>query len=109
MAAYTRDVARFKQELKKDATSFKPAGELVHTYTLNNTDDHSDSDEVYEIYSVSRVSQWMPPFFCSLPPKGRWDTPEIAELCMRIRLLPLLYIEGAQFLEEDPRWEIVTL
>ncbi|KAI8055876.1 acyl-CoA N-acyltransferase [Syncephalis plumigaleata] len=84
---YTRDETRFKEELAKDARSFQPIGNLVHTYNL----DQSESNETFEIYST------------------RWDTAEASDLCMRTRLLPVLYIEGAQFIEEDPRWEIVTL
>ncbi|KAI9597278.1 histone acetyltransferase type B catalytic subunit [Syncephalis fuscata] len=85
--AYTRDRGQFEKQLSKDAESFQPIGTMIHSYSLEDTAD----DETYEIYST------------------RWDSDEASDLCMRIRLFPLLYIEGAQFLEEDSRWEIVTL
>jgi hypothetical protein len=31
------------------------------------------------------------------------------EYYQRLRILPIFYIEGASFIEEDPRWEIMSL
>ncbi|KAM0792441.1 hypothetical protein ACM66B_005118 [Microbotryomycetes sp. NB124-2] len=41
---------------------------------------------------------------------SNWDTPGFKEYHRRMQIFVLLYIEGAQYIdEEDPRWEFVTL
>ncbi|RKP09791.1 acyl-CoA N-acyltransferase [Thamnocephalis sphaerospora] len=83
--AYTRDVKVFKKQLERDALEFSPAGELVHEYSAGS------DEQTFQVYS------------------GRFDTPEMREHYERIRLFPVFYIEGATFIDEEPRWEIVTL
>jgi histone acetyltransferase 1 len=41
---------------------------------------------------------------------SNWDTPGFKEFHRRAQIFVLLYIEGAQYIdEEDGRWEFVTL
>lgn len=55
-------------------------------------DDAVDEEVVFEAYS------------------SNWDTPGFKEFHRRMQIFVLLYIEGAQYIdEEDGRWEFVTL
>ncbi|KAK4058725.1 histone acetyltransferase 1 [Microbotryomycetes sp. JL221] len=138
--SYLKDWQQFKQRVERDAKEFKPFGQRIgafreisedddveshgqingkgkgkarktETTTLpprrwqlidvdrdniesnnDNDDDDDDQEVVFEAY-------W-----------SNWDTPGFKEYHRKMQIFVLLYIEGAQYIdEEDPRWEFVTL
>lgn len=107
--------------MEKDAREFKPLGTKIGAFReqddqaingkgkgkgkstgtncpprpweiLPEGDAAEDDEVVFEAYS------------------SNWDTPGFKEYHRRMQIFVLLYIEGAQYIdEEDSRWEFVTL
>ncbi|CAO3617074.1 unnamed protein product [Cunninghamella echinulata] len=85
----TTNYDAFLQGVQQDITSFKPLGEKVYEYQLEND---QGEEEVFEIYK------------CSL------DHPKFREYHRRMQFFVLLFIEGSSYIEEDDeKWEIYTL
>lgn len=113
--SYSTLPLEFAKIVKQDAEEFKPLGTKIGAYkkryqVVNGKgkgkatklavekafevvkDDAADEEVVFEAYS------------------SNWDTPGFKEFHRRMQVFVLLYIEGAQYIdEEDGRWEFVTL
>ncbi|KAF9448901.1 histone acetyltransferase type B [Macrolepiota fuliginosa MF-IS2] len=99
---YYTDEEAFGKCVEEDATTFKPYGELIYSYTKPSPVKgkgrgvsraaRAAKDVVYEVYHTT------------------WDTPGFREYHRKMQLFILLYIEAGSFIneEEDP-WEFVVL
>ncbi|TIA91902.1 hypothetical protein E3P81_01822 [Wallemia ichthyophaga] len=101
----------FEELLDRDAREFKPCGDLIKTYTRASAKSQGkgkgkrrkvetssgsvageEGDVVYEIY------------------RAKWDTPGWKAFNKRMQFFLLLFIEAANYLEEDDdNWEFFTL
>ncbi|KAJ2930049.1 hypothetical protein H1R20_g7005, partial [Candolleomyces eurysporus] len=104
---YYTDEADFLQRVEEDATSFRPSGQLIYSYTRPSPsakgkgkgnanaqalDGGSEDVVEYEVYHTT------------------WDTPGFREYHRRMQLFILLYIEGGSYIqEEEATWEFVVL
>ncbi|KDQ33945.1 hypothetical protein PLEOSDRAFT_1033752 [Pleurotus ostreatus PC15] len=107
---YLTDEAAFLAQVEQDGTTFKPSGQLIHSYVrlsplaaangkgkaAANTQQTLDSEDanavVYEVYHTT------------------WDTPGFREYHRRMQLFILLYIEGGSYInEEEDSWEFAVL
>ncbi|KAJ8522636.1 hypothetical protein ONZ45_g777 [Pleurotus djamor] len=107
---YLTDESAFLDHVEQEATSFKPSGQLIHSYArlsptaaasgkgkavakAHQVLDSEDPDAVvYEVYHAT------------------WDTPGFKEYHRRMQLFILLYIEGGSYINEDEdSWEFVVL
>ncbi|KAG8992236.1 histone acetyltransferase 1 [Tulasnella sp. JGI-2019a] len=105
---YVKSSAAFQKRVEADATTFRPVGEKIYSYTRkaegapNDKGKGKASDEavseddetavVYEVY-------W-----------ANWETPGFREYHRRMQLFVLLYIEGGSYIQEDEdKWEFVVL
>ncbi|RXW24202.1 hypothetical protein EST38_g1683 [Candolleomyces aberdarensis] len=104
---YYTDEAEFLQRVEEDATSFRPSGQLIYSYTRPSPSakgkgkgnanaqalDAGSEDVVeYEVYHTT------------------WDTPGFREYHRRMQIFILLYIEGGSYIqEEEATWEFVVL
>ncbi|KAE9398318.1 histone acetyltransferase type B catalytic subunit [Gymnopus androsaceus JB14] len=95
----------FQAQVEEDATSFKPMGELIYSYTRSaskrkgkdvagpeplNPDD--EDTVVYEVYHCT------------------WNTPGFREYHRKMQIFILLYIEAGSYInEEEDSWEFVVL
>ncbi|TCD60783.1 histone acetyltransferase 1 [Steccherinum ochraceum] len=105
---YYKSEAEFTKRVEEDATTFKPYGTLIHSYSrsarkmssgrknaslpqpvYNPNDDEIVEFEVYH---------------------AKWDTPGFREYHRRMQIFILLYIEGGSYIEEgEDAWEFVVL
>jgi histone acetyltransferase 1 len=111
----------FEKTVEEDALSFKPLGKKIGAFRqkeetemngnrkgkgkstgrelperswelIKEGDDAEDDEVLFEAYATN------------------WETPGFKEYHRRMQIFVLLYIEGAQYIdEEDTRWEFVTL
>ncbi|KAF5379891.1 hypothetical protein D9757_007193 [Collybiopsis confluens] len=97
----------FQAQVEQDATSFKPFGELIYSYTRSASKGkgkyvvrlepqplNPDDEEVivYEVYHCT------------------WNTPGFKEYHRRMQIFILLYIEAGSYIdEEEDGWEFVVL
>ncbi|KAG8739032.1 histone acetyltransferase 1 [Ceratobasidium sp. 414] len=102
---YNKSFDTFRSVVEKDATTFKPLGKKIHSYTRRvagkgkgkgrETGPVAEDDPdaaVYEVYHST------------------WDTPGFREYHRRMQLFILLYIEGGSYIQEDEdKWEFVVL
>ncbi|GAA5852723.1 hypothetical protein JCM3766R1_000355 [Sporobolomyces carnicolor] len=122
--SYSKDLAEFDKVVDRDARESKPLGVKLETYRdvrrrseRRDGVDKDDSGPSYETLEavgddvegggrgddegdeVIYEAYW-----------SNWDTPGFKEFHRRAQIFVLLYIEGAQYIdEEDQRWEFVTL
>lgn len=107
--------------MEKDALEFKPLGTKIGAFR------EQDDQEVNGKGKGKGKSTSMscPPRPWEILPEGdaaeddevifeayssNWETPGFKEYHRRMQIFVLLYIEGAQYIdEEDSRWEFVTL
>ena len=114
--SYSTLAPEFAKIVAQDAQDFKPLGTKIGAYkkryqVINGKgkgkasskiavekafevvkDEAMEEEVVFEAYS------------------SNWDTPGFKEFHRRMQIFVLLYIEGAQYIdEEDGRWEFVTL
>lgn len=115
--SYAKSLPEFTKTVEADAKSFVPIGTKVSAYRLREKkeskgkgkgkgpvlpergwellaeDDEGDEDEVlFEAFAAN------------------WDTKGFKEYHRRMQIFVLLYIEGAQYIDEDDsRWEFITL
>ncbi|KAH8114246.1 histone acetyltransferase type B catalytic subunit [Phellopilus nigrolimitatus] len=107
-ADYYRKEEEFLARVEKDALSFKPLGEKIHSYKRKNAsggkgkakalvssddlDEESDGVVTFEVYHAT------------------FATPGFREYHRRMQLFILLYIEAGSYIEEDDEnWEFVVL
>ncbi|KAJ7349073.1 histone acetyltransferase type B catalytic subunit [Mycena albidolilacea] len=99
---YYQDEKAFLARVEEDATTFRPTGQLIHTYTrpasdskgkgVATLDPESDDAVVFEVYHAT------------------WDSPGFRELHQRMQLFILLYIEAGSYInEEEDTWEFAVL
>ncbi|KAJ3568423.1 hypothetical protein NP233_g5719 [Leucocoprinus birnbaumii] len=100
---YYTDETEFEKRVEEDATSFKPCGELIYSYTRPSPSKGkgkgaatgkatAEDDIVYEVYHMT------------------WDTPGFREYHRKMQLFILLYIEaGSYIVEDEDSWEFVVL
>ncbi|CAO3626038.1 unnamed protein product [Cunninghamella blakesleeana] len=85
----TTNYDAFLQGVQEDMISFKPIGEKIHEYQLENDE---GEEETFEIY------------------KSSFENPKFRDYHRRMQLFVLLFIEGSSYIEEDDeKWEIYTL
>lgn len=99
-SGYYTDKSEFEKHVEEDATTFKPCGELIYSYTRpaptkgkgKGVALATEDDIVYEVYHTT------------------WDTPGFREYHRRMQLFILLYIEaGSYIVEDEDSWEFVVL
>ncbi|KAK0474226.1 acyl-CoA N-acyltransferase [Armillaria novae-zelandiae] len=96
---YYTNEAEFAAKVEEDASSFKPLGKLIHSYsrplpTHKGKGKATESTETieYEVYHTT------------------WDTPGFREYQRRMQLFILLYIEAGTYInDEDDQWEFFVL
>ncbi|KAK0193021.1 acyl-CoA N-acyltransferase [Armillaria mellea] len=96
---YYTDEAEFAAKVEEDATSFRPLGKLIHSYsrplsTHKGKGKATESTETvdYEVYHAT------------------WETPGFREYHQRMQLFILLYIEAGSYInDEEDQWEFVVL
>ncbi|KAJ6500600.1 histone acetyltransferase type B catalytic subunit [Mycena sanguinolenta] len=106
---YYQDENAFLARVNEDATTFRPTGQLIYTYTRpaphcsahskgkgiahpQTLDPESEDAVVFEVYHAT------------------WDSPGFRELHRRMQLFILLYIEAGSYINEDENvWEFVVL
>ncbi|KAJ7722299.1 histone acetyltransferase type B catalytic subunit [Mycena maculata] len=105
---YYKDEKAFLARVEEDATTFRPPGQMIHTYTRpaqhakgpkgkgvaepQNLDPESEDAVVFEVYHAT------------------WNSPGFRELHRRMQLFILLYIEAGSYInEEEDTWEFVVL
>ncbi|KAJ3798027.1 histone acetyltransferase type B catalytic subunit [Lentinula aff. detonsa] len=94
----------FRSQVQEDATSFKPSGKMIYSYTRSASkgkgksfaaEQPSPEDEdtvVYEVYH------------------NTWETPGFKEYHRKMQIFILLYIEAGSYInEEEDAWEFVVL
>ncbi|KAJ3931743.1 MAG: histone acetyltransferase type B catalytic subunit [Lentinula lateritia] len=94
----------FRVRVEEDATSFKPSGEMIYSYTRSASkgkgkssvvEQHNPEDEdtvVYEVYH------------------NTWKVPGFKEYHRKMQIFILLYIEAGSYInEEEDGWEFVVL
>ncbi|KAI0082849.1 histone acetyltransferase type B catalytic subunit [Panus rudis PR-1116 ss-1] len=118
---YYTDEAEFLKRVEEEATTFKPFGELIHTYTrdvnhavrVETGSDDSWDDRKKPEASSSKTPE--PPAPMEIVQyeiyRVAWrDTPEFKEYLRRMQPFILLYIEGGSKLNEDEEeWEFFVL
>ncbi|GAA5945115.1 histone acetyltransferase catalytic subunit HAT1 [Sporobolomyces koalae] len=117
--SYVKNLDEFERIVDKDAYEFKPIGTRIGSYRIKAGDANGkgkgketrdplpprtwqvieeDAPEP-DVDDVTYEAYWT-----------NWDTPGFKEFHRRAQIFVLLYIEGAQYIdEEDGRWEFVTL
>ncbi|KAJ7684552.1 histone acetyltransferase type B catalytic subunit [Mycena polygramma] len=106
---YYQDEKAFLARVQEDATTFRPTGQMIYTYTRpaphssanskgkgvaqpQTLDPESEDAVVFEVYHAT------------------WDSPGFRELHRRMQLFILLYIEGGSYInEEEETWEFAVL
>ncbi|KAG1836638.1 acyl-CoA N-acyltransferase [Suillus subalutaceus] len=94
---YDTDEATFLTRVQEDAVSFKPIGNVIHTYTRpapSTSGSSSATREVveYEVYHAT------------------WNDPGFREYHRRMQIFILLYIEAGSYIsEDDDAWEFFVL
>ncbi|KAJ7915537.1 histone acetyltransferase type B catalytic subunit [Mycena leptocephala] len=106
---YYQDEKAFLARVEEDATTFRPTGQMIYTYTRptphssanskgkgvaqpQTLDPESQDAVVFEVYHAT------------------WDSPGFRELHRRMQLFILLYIEAGSYInEEEETWEFFVL
>ncbi|GAA5911018.1 histone acetyltransferase catalytic subunit HAT1 [Sporobolomyces salmoneus] len=121
--SYSKSLEEFEKIIEKDSQEFKPVGELIGRYRMSRTDlkgkgkgttssglpkrnwetlplnEPEKEGEEEEEEEVEYEAYWT-----------NWETKGFKEFHRKAQIFVLLYIEGAQYIdEEDQRWEFVTL
>ncbi|KAJ7460936.1 histone acetyltransferase type B catalytic subunit [Mycena galericulata] len=105
---YYKDEKAFLARVEEDATTFRPPGQMIYTYTRpapyssaskgkgvaqpQMLDPESEDALVFEVYHTT------------------WESPGFRELHRRMQLFIPLYIEAGSYInEEEETWEFVVL
>ncbi|KAG0705310.1 acyl-CoA N-acyltransferase [Suillus ampliporus] len=94
---YDTEEAAFLARVQEDAVSFRPLGNLIHSYTRpvpSTSGSSSATPEVveYEVYHAT------------------WNDPGFREYHRRMQIFILLYIEAGSYInEDDDAWDFVVL
>ncbi|GAA6020099.1 hypothetical protein JCM11491_006397 [Sporobolomyces phaffii] len=120
--SYSKNLQDFTATVDKDAKEFKPVGDKIGSYRIGSSskpDKGKGKGKQVEAPCLPERS-WEPVASDGADDEGdgvvyeafwsNWDTPGFKEFHRRAQIFVLLYIEGAQYIdEEDGRWEFVTL
>ncbi|SGY73036.1 BQ5605_C005g03252 [Microbotryum silenes-dioicae] len=123
---YSKDEATFHSIVEADSTEFKPLGNKIGAFRERSEEEMEEATGSGKGKGKAKRSGIeVPPRPWKLVEQGdeeedeevlyeayqtTWDTPGFKEYHRRMQIFVLLYIEGAQYIdEEDPRWEFVTL
>jgi histone acetyltransferase 1 len=120
---YYKDESEFLARVEEDATTFKPAGQLIYSYTrpstvhtgkgksaanFQNLDPESEDAVVFEVYHVSII--FLLPRTLPTSVQATWNMPGFKEYHRRMQLFILLYIEAGSYINEDEDiWEFLVL
>jgi histone acetyltransferase 1 len=121
---YYKEEKAFLARVEEDATSFRPTGQMIYTYTRPaphseaskkgkgvappTLDPESEDAVVFEVYHVSRIYGIV--LLLTVSIQATWDSPGFRELHRRMQLFILLYIEAGSYInEEEDTWEFVVL
>ncbi|SCZ97657.1 BZ3500_MvSof-1268-A1-R1_Chr4-3g07342 [Microbotryum saponariae] len=123
---YSKDEATFHSIVEADSTEFKPLGNKIGAFREKSEEEMEETTGSGKGKGKAKRSGIeVPPRPWKLVEPGdeeedeevlyeayqtNWDTPGFKEYHRRMQIFVLLYIEGAQYIdEEDPRWQFVTL
>ncbi|KAH8834077.1 histone acetyltransferase type B catalytic subunit [Flagelloscypha sp. PMI_526] len=107
---YTNNSEAFGKMVEDDATSFKPFGRMVYSYTRPNP----AVSEKGKGKSVALPKEGLDPKSADAVEfevwHSTWDTPGFKEYHRRMQIFILLYIEAGSYIsEEEDQWEFVVL
>ncbi|KAG9318214.1 acyl-CoA N-acyltransferase [Chiua virens] len=89
---YETEEEAFLARVETDATSFRPIGKCIHSYTRPTSASSEGSDADYEVYHAT------------------FEDPGFKEYHRKMQIFILLYIEAGSYLnEEEDGWEFVML
>ncbi|CAE6422469.1 unnamed protein product [Rhizoctonia solani] len=102
---YSKSVESFQNMVEKDATTFRPLGEKIHTYVRRAASHGKGKSK-----EASPISEDDPDAVVFEVYHSTWDTPGFREYHRRMQIFILLYIEGGSYIQEDEeKWEFVVL
>ncbi|KAF8191454.1 acyl-CoA N-acyltransferase [Mycena galopus ATCC 62051] len=106
---YYQDEKAFLARVEEDATTFKPTGQLIYTYTrpAPHSNAHSKGKGVAQPQPLDPESEDAVVFEVY---HATWNSPGFRELHRRMQLFILLYIEAGSYINEDEDgWEFTLL
>jgi len=104
---YYKDETEFSARVEEDATTFRPPGQLVYTYTRPSPLQNGKGKGVPNFQSLDPESQDTVVFEVY---HATWNTPGFKEYHRRMQLFILLYIEAGSYIDEEEEiWEFVVL
>ncbi|KAF5324722.1 hypothetical protein D9611_004325 [Ephemerocybe angulata] len=104
---YLTDEAEFLKRVDEDATSFRPSGQLIHSYTRPSPGAKGKGKGSANAQSLDATSEDVIEFEVY---HTNWNTPGFREYHRRMQLFILLYIEGGSYIqEEEDTWEFAVL
>ncbi|CEL51712.1 histone acetyltransferase 1 [Rhizoctonia solani AG-1 IB] len=102
---YSKSAESFQSTVEKDAATFKPLGEKIHTYVRRATGHGKGKSK-----EIAPISEDDPDAIVFEVYHSTWDTPGFREYHRRMQIFILLYIEGGSYIQEDEdKWEFVVL
>ncbi|GAA5844817.1 hypothetical protein JCM5353_003991 [Sporobolomyces roseus] len=116
--SYSKSLEEFEKTVDKDSREFKPVGEKIGAYKMRRDKGKGKGkgkavDGSLPTRSWERVEEGEGEQDDEVVYEGywsNWDTKGFKEFHRKAQIFALLYIEGAQYIdEEDGRWEFVTL
>jgi histone acetyltransferase 1 len=116
--SYAKSEDAFKKTVDQDAADFVPIGTRVGAYRLVERGDSKGKgkgkakkslpERGWELLEDADVGEDDEILYVAF--RSDWSTPGFKEFHRRMQIFVLLYIEGAQYIdEEDSRWEFITL
>ena len=116
--SYSKNLDEFEKTVEKDEREFRPVGDKVGTYRMSKSENKGKGkgkavNGTLPQRSWERVEEGEEEEGDGVRYEGywsNWDTKGFKEFHRKAQIFALLYIEGAQYIdEEDGRWEFVTL
>ncbi|CAE6415522.1 unnamed protein product [Rhizoctonia solani] len=102
---YSKSAESFQSTVEKEATTFRPLGEKIHTY-VRRAPGHGKGKSK----EANPVSEDDPDAIVFEVYHSTWDTPGFREYHRRMQIFILLYIEGGSYIQEDEdKWEFTVL
>ncbi|KAI0684150.1 histone acetyltransferase type B catalytic subunit [Cytidiella melzeri] len=101
---YIQDLDTFLDIVETDATSFKPLGTKIHSYTRSS---HKPPSSIGSVSGTTASSEDIIEYEVY---HSTWHTEGFREYHRKMQLFILLYIEGGSYIqEEEETWEFVVL
>ncbi|KEP53741.1 histone acetyltransferase type B catalytic subunit [Rhizoctonia solani 123E] len=102
---YSKSAESFQDTVEKEAATFRPLGEKIHTYVRRATGHGKGKSK-----EASPISEDDPDAVVFEVYHSTWDTPGFREYHRRMQIFILLYIEGGSYIQEDEeKWEFTVL